>query len=459
MKTSPIFRTGLAWHVTFLMVACISRTFAAETKTAAPPPAKVYEPRLIRTIQFGDYRSAFVRLGDLDNDGQPEILLTQAVAHDNDQEKVQITCLTALDLQGRILWQWGKPNPTNTYFGCELASQIYDQDGDGTNEVFFIEDTRYILTILNGQTGKVKRQVPLQGGLNALLFADLEGRGRPENLVVKNVYTSFWTYDRDFRFMWGRTNDANTGHYPMNYDLDGDGKDELLSGYTLYNGKGRQLWQQRELPLHNDATDIDDMDGDGQPEIAIATSRDAVLLNAAGKILFRKKMGHCQHTLIGKFRADLPGKQVAYLDRYDVYKTNKDERRSGISMFTMSGERIWKTTGDIWVAGIMKVDNWTGNPDENFVCAYSRGFEPATLLDGYGREVARFPLPAAIVKPGGGPDGKDVYEDYFVQHIDCHGDEREEILVFNTKELRIYTNPTLWQKQRLFNGTYYPGRL
>ena len=46
-----------------------------------------------------------------------------------------------------------------------------------------------------------------------------------------------------------------------------------------------------------------------------------------------------------------------------------------------------------------------------------------------------------------------------MQHIDCYGDEREEILVFNTKELRIYTNPALWQKPRRNNGNYYPGRL
>jgi hypothetical protein len=163
--------------------------------------------------------------------------------------------------------------------------------------------------------------------------------------------------------------------------------------------------------------------------------------------------------LIGKFRADLPGKQVAYLDRYDKYAKEKDDRRSGVSMFTMSGEQLWKFDGDIWVAGIMRVDNWTGSPDENFVCVYSRGFDPPVLLDGYGREVARFAFPAAITKPGAGPKSKDIYEDYFVQHIDCLGDEREEIMVFNTKELRIYTNPVLWQKPRLFNNTYYPGRL
>ena len=93
------------------------------------------------------------------------------------------------------------------------------------------------------------------------------------------------------------------------------------------------------------------------------------------------------------------------------------------------------------------------------IALYSRGFSPPALVDGFGREVARFPFPPAILKPGGGPNGSDLYDDYYVQHLDVYGDEREEIFVFNHKAIWIYTNPALLPRPRLYNNTYYPGRL
>ena len=163
-------------------------------------------------------------------------------------------------------------------------------------------------------------------------------------------------------------------------------------------------------------------------------------------------MNHCQHVLIGKFRQDLPGKQVFYISR----EKKQPEAKYAFAlatMFTKSGERLWSRIGqDMWYMGGAKVDNWTGQLGRELIALYSRGFFPPALIDGYGREVASFPFPPGIEEKG-------VYGDYYVQHLDCYGDEREEILVFNHKALYIYTNAALWQKPRLYNNNYYPGRL
>ena len=442
------FRTG--------MVAGLLASALIPCAQAARPDSS---PRLIKKIEFGEYGSKYLRFGDLNGDGLPEALLVQVTAPGGEHKAI-ITCLTAVDLEGRVLWQVGKPDIRNIYFGGDFPVQIFDIDRDGRNEVLYIPDEHNVLTVLDGATGKVTRQVQLAGGHDSLLFADFAGRGYPLDLLVKDRYTSFWVYDiaQGFKQIWSKLN-VNPGHYPMNYDLDGDGKEELLCGYTLYDHAGREMWSHPEFGLHNDAVYIEDMDGDGRAEIGISTSKDAVLLDAGGRILFRKPMRHCQHVLIGKFRQDLPGKQVFFLSREDQ-KPGDKFRFASEGLFDKAGTEIWSRNGeDMWYTGAERVDNWTGRPDENFVGLYSRGFSPPALIDGNGREVASFPFPPAIVEAKGGPNGRDRYDDYYVQHLDCYGDEREEILVFNHRALYIYTNAAVWQKPRLYNNNYYPGRL
>ena len=443
-------------------------SLSSDTPPAITPANSI--PRLIGRIEFREYGSKYLRFGDLNGDGLPEILLVQ-VNGAGGEDKSVITCLTVLDLEGNLLWQVGEPNRSNTYFVSDFPVQIFDIDRDGRNEVIYMPDEKNVLMILEGSTGKLRKQVQLAGGKDSLLFADFAGRGYPQNLLVKDRYTSFWVYDmaQNFKLLWSKLN-VNPGHYPMNYDLDGDGKDELLCGYTLYAPDGRELWSHPELGdvnLHDDAVYIEDMDGDGRAEIAIACSSDAVLLDSAGALLFRKKMNHCQHALIGRFRPDLSGKQVFYLSREKKEEGAElpfsQSTRYGYSlegMFTRSGQLLWsKNHENIWSTGAQRVDNWTGRAGENLVALYSRGFAPPALIDGYGREVASFPFPPAILKKGKGPNGTDVYDEYYIQHLDCYGDEREEMLIWNEKALYIYTNAAVWQKPNLYNHTYYPGRM
>ena len=456
-------RTGGALVVAWLMA--VGGALAADAQVTRRDSV----PRLVRAIEFGDYGSAVVRFGDLNGDGQIEALVVQEDASGG-QNQIIVTCMTAIDLEGRVLWQVGKPNPRNVWEGGDTPIQIHDIDGDGQTEVIY-QDPKSLLTILDGKTGKQKRQVQLAGGHDCLLFADLTGSGRAQQFVVKDRYSDFWVYDaaQDFKLLWSKTR-AVTGHYPINYDFNGDGKDELLVGYTLYAPDGTVVWShQNDFPTgrnHNDAVDVKDMDGDGRPEIAIATSEDAILVDADGKVLFRAPGHHTQHAMIGRFRKDLPGKQVFFISRNEATGPGGRARPAGVTeaFYTKSGELLWDNSKqkeedkDGWVTQGVVVENWTGNPNENFVCLNRRGIAPPALLDGWGHEVAVLPFPAGIAQKAAGEGQHDRYTGYYVKHIDVYGDEREEILVYDRNALYIYTNSALREKPELYNDTIYQGR-
>ena len=53
---------------------------------------------------------------------------------------IQISCLTAVTLDGKVLWQLGRPDPRNGLLTADCPFQIHDIDGDGRNEVVMVKD-------------------------------------------------------------------------------------------------------------------------------------------------------------------------------------------------------------------------------------------------------------------------------------------------------------------------------
>jgi hypothetical protein len=62
-----------------------------------------------------------------------------------------INCVTAIDLNGNVLWQVGE-RPCRNRDDQGLCCQVYDWNGDGKAEVLFTQDFR--LKILDGATAR-----------------------------------------------------------------------------------------------------------------------------------------------------------------------------------------------------------------------------------------------------------------------------------------------------------------
>ena len=69
-----------------------------------------------------------------------------------------ISCLTAVTLDGKVLWQLGRPDPRNGLLTNDTPFQIHDIDGDGKHEVVMIRD--FQLQILRGRHRRGHQEEP-----------------------------------------------------------------------------------------------------------------------------------------------------------------------------------------------------------------------------------------------------------------------------------------------------------
>jgi len=159
---------------------------------------------LVSRIDVRDFGAETLRIGDLNGDGAPDLLLAQSVYGTR-----EITCLTAMTIFGEVLWQTGDPSAENGRIYSDLPVQVYDWDADGRSEVLYVRQARYAeppyrggvrerasryegsatMVVLDGSTGKEEGTLALPAAADdCFLFADLTGRGRREDLVVKDRY-------------------------------------------------------------------------------------------------------------------------------------------------------------------------------------------------------------------------------------------------------------------------------
>jgi len=343
----------------------------------------------------------------------------------------------------------GEPTLQEPEMTSEICIQVYDWNGDGKAEVLYTQDFR--LRVLDGATGQVLQEVPtpydehLREGEpyartfgDSIYFCDLEGRGERRNLLLKDRYKTVWAYDQDLNVMWSHV--LNTGHYPIAYDVDGDGKEEVLVGYSLIDHDGTVLWT---LPLtdHMDGAFMGRLEAGGPVRICMGCSDEGyVMADAAGQILVHQKRGHCQGASVGRFEPDREDVQIATITFW---------HHPGI-MTTYDPEgQVVAEVEPLQIGSILPPVDWAG--DGRAWLLHNTHPQKGGLMDIHGRRGVLFP-----------DDGHPVL---CSEAVDIDGDGHQEVLSWDFASIWIYrADPAVVGEARgydstpVYNNSNYRGR-
>jgi rhamnogalacturonan endolyase len=291
---------------------------AAGRAYSVPPLAAATRYHSVPLKTPAGYSPGDASVGDLDGDGQYEIVVHQA-GRGRDNSRPGTTSepiLEAYKLDGTLLWRinLGK----NIREGAHYTQfMVFDLDGDGKAEVAcktadgtldgqgtvigdaaadhrnangYILSGPEFLTIFDGQTGKALATtdyVPPRGNVGdwgddygnrvdrfLACIAYLDGR-RPSLLMCRGYYTRavlaawnwregklsrVWTFDSDDGTPGNREYRGQGNHNISVGDVDSDGRDEIVYGSSVIDDDGKGLYSTGLG--HGDAMHFTDIDPD-----------------------------------------------------------------------------------------------------------------------------------------------------------------------------------------------------
>ncbi len=330
-------------------------------------------------------------VGDINNDGQMEIVVSE---YANASPNNRLYALNAIT--GDTIWSVPNYGPEYHYFWG--TPTIADVDGDDTLEVLAGNYDGY-LYIINGVTGSYTRlwiggDVPYSEGVG-----DVDGDGKPEIVVTSNnsvldvfngedlsllwsknirVYTppaladvdgdrdmdvvvggneKLWAYDgATGTLLW--IADTTTApitdyfHYVAVYDIDGDGKMEVVATnedwyvYAFNGEDGSFLWRANVGGRARTYPAIYDIDGDGTVEVITGSSR--VPYNNFVRA-FNGPDGALkwEAVLAGRFQGSGVGPVVVDIDPSPGYEVVINGEETPVYVLSSSGNLLWADT-TIW---------------------------------------------------------------------------------------------------------------
>jgi rhamnogalacturonan endolyase len=387
-------------------------------------------PEMVRwkkfeTGEFGANQN--IRFGDLNGDGNKEILMIRP-----DASGLEVGSISVFNLEGELMWQYGELLKCGECSGIELPVQVHDLDGDGAREVIYVNKEG--INILNGRNGKMERRIRLPGSgeVNSLIFGDLMGVGRDNCMLLSDREHFLMALNEKGELIWEQH--TGSGCQPVVYDLDHDGRQEVLMGYSVISPDGELIY---DVGAHiedrcNGVLVYDMVEGEQVTPCLVYAAGDWGLIyyDFEGHLLKQNILGHVSHLGVADLDTESPGLEII---------TSNEWGSKGLA-------NVMDATGTVKAgflpeSGVFRCQtvNWKGDGEEFFITSADtlRG----GLFDAEGQLSVAFPA-----------DGHPVSY-YFA--TDLTGDARDEIILWDLNDIWIYTqddNPRM-------GNTYEPHRI
>ena len=381
-----------------------------------------------------------VRFGHLLGNGEYQMVLAQCQKRVNRDAYGTISCLTAMDLDGNILWQYGEPtdNMEIGNISADMPMQIYDIDGDGYDEV--ITAKNFEVLILDGKTGNVKKRAktPLStmeedGTIigvpdgeyafdrinpDGMRICNFRGLDKPRDILIKDRYCRVYALNDNLEVMWHFQSDKNTGHFPFAIDINGDGYDELLVGYNMLDCNGKKMWT---MPFKVDHIDeivpgrLETGPNKGKKFFAcVAGTQGFILCDFEGNILKQDGIGHAQRVSLANYCPDKEGYEMAVVNFWG--------HQGIIYFYDSEGNDMWEMENEL-NGNLLTPVNWTGD-GQDFILL-NADVKRGGMIDGNGIQVVKFP--------------DDGHPTLCTEAVNLLGDARDEIVTWDYNYMYIYT--------------------
>lgn len=374
-----------------------------------------------------------IRFADLDGDGREEILFGVPTYHQGTTWRYnELARLSAMSLDGRVLWERGRWQADSLDITADLPFQVGDR-GKGVQVVAAFGPS---LEVLDPRTGKTlsKCRTPRPPKMephwdeisqyfgdghfddlpalwpDSIRLCNFTGRAPYGDLLVKDRYHNAWALDgRTFQVLWHHQ--CNIGHYPFTADLNGDGKDEVLLGYSRLDSKGK-LIGRLFLGDHPDAC-FSYLDSNGLRHNLHPSGEAGFIDEFNDYRVYELHLGHVQHLSVANFTPERPD-----LERVIVtYHGNQ-----GIIVLMDSDDRVVRKSERYAAGAVCQPVNWTGDGRE--LIAFSPRLGDGGLWDDHFDLVVEFPDDE---RPG-----------KYMEIHDMLGLGVDQVLVWDEQKLHVY---------------------